>query len=303
LEKAASMGYKQAIEELRNPKPENNSDSAVALLNKINHSLVSQNPVLNQFTPVQPHIPSASLISGSYHGFVLRYDWSGHFLISSDEVTLNLQNTTNQNKSTGLINGSWSEKGQQAVTLQAYLSNDSVIFNQTAYKIKDHYSWGKGIDYDFRSANLSLSQIGDSVYLFGSVSMFSPERNEPSKPIYLALVRGDAVSTTLRDSILNDTNKNISNSAGLVKNIQNAKLYPNPFRTDFSVEFILIGSSKVAIQILNMNGSVVYRKPKELLQKGKYRILINPGRISNGMYIVRILGENKDYVELKAIRE
>jgi len=303
LDKAAALGYQQAIEELKSPRGENANDSAVALLDKINKSSLAGKSPLNEFTLVAPHIPSRALINGTYNGYVLRYDWSGKYLISSKAIALSFRQPEEAENPSNVLKGTWQEKGETAVPLQAKLSDDSVIFQQTQYKTRDHYSWDKAITYDFKSANLNLSQIGDSVYLSGNIAMFSPERNEPSKPIYLALVRSSAISSSLTDSlnkVIND--KNRADSSGIAK-IKDASLYPNPFRTSFTVEFILTAKAKVAIQMLNMSGVVVYKKQAELLQKGKYNINISPGRIASGMYIIRLIAEGGDYVDLKAIRE
>lgn len=302
LGKAAVLGYRQAIEELKSPKGENANDSALALLDKISRSGLGENEPLNEFTLVQPHIPSKALIRGTYNGYVLRYDWSGKFLISSKAIRLTLRERKENSAETDGIAGTWEEQGDVAIPLQALLSEDSVIFQQTHYKIHDHYSWQKPITYNFTSASLNLRQIGDSVYLSGNIEMFSPERDEPSKPIYLALVRSDAIAGTLRDSILSTKDKDLSNSTGIAE-IKGAKLYPNPFSTSFITEFILTEEARVAIQLLNMNGVIVYKKPKEQLHKGKYSINISPGKIAPGMYILRLIMDNGNYADLKAIRK
>ena len=303
LEKAAALGYQQAMEELKSPRGENDNDSAVALLDKINKSSLAGKKPLNEFTLVAPHIPSRALIDGTYNGYVLRYDWSGKYLISSKAIELSFRQPEASDRGPDAIKGTWQEKGETAVPLLAKLSSDSVIFQQTQYKTRDHYSWDKAITYDFKSANLNLSQIGDSVYLSGNIDMFSPERNEPSKPIYLALVRSSAISSSLTDSLNKVINgKNRADSSGIAK-IKDARLYPNPFRTSFTVEFILTAKAKVAVQMLNMSGVVVYKKQAELLQKGKYNINISPGRVASGMYIIRLITDSGDYADLKAVRE
>lgn len=303
LGKAASLGYKQAIEELKAAKGENANDSAVALLDKIDKSMLPEKKPLNEFTLVEPHIPSKDLINGTYNGFVLRYDWSGRYLISSKSIELSLQHADDSDPGTDAFKGSWQEKGETPVPIKAVLVKDSVIFEQTKYQTRDHYSWDKAITYDFKSANLNLTQIRDSVYLSGNIAMFSPERNEPAKPIYLALVRSDAVASSLTDSINTLLNQNVSGDSSDKATIKGAKLYPNPFKSTFSVEFILTGEAKVALQLINMSGMVIYKKPEQLLQKGKYIINVSPGRIGGGMYILRIISGSANYVDLKAIRE
>lgn len=302
LGKAAATGYRQAIEELKSPKGEHSNDSAAALLYRISRSSLPQAKVLNEFTPVSPHIPSASLVYGHYTGLVASYDWSGRYLISCSPVEISFQHGAKD--SAGAIRGTWQTGGGAPVQLSAVLSGDSVLFKNTSYRIRDHYSWNKDITYDFNAANLSLVRQGDSVYLSGNISMFSPGRNEPSKPMYIALVRSEELSAALKDSInaaavKGDDGK--GNSALAV--IKDARVYPNPFSSDFTTEFSLTESAGVSLQLLSMNGAVVYRKPEQLLQKGKYAIVVSPGRISGGMYIIRIISGDGNAVDLKVIRK
>ena len=271
-------------------------------MDKLSKSSLAGKKPLNEFTLVQPHISSKELIGGTYTGYVLRYDWSGKYLISSKPIQLMLKSAAVTDAGLNDIEGTWQEKGETAVPLRARLSEDSVIFKQTHYEARYHYSWKKAISYNFTSANLNLRQIGDSVYLSGNIKMFSPERNEPSKPIYLALVRSDVIAASLTDSIRALKDKGLKDSTGIAM-IRGAKLYPNPFSTSFTVEFVLTQNSKVAIQLLNMSGVVVYKKPEELLQQGKYSIYLSPGRVAGGMYLLRLITENGDYVDLKAIRK
>ena len=302
LEKAAAIGYKQAIEELKQPHSENANDSASSLLGKINQSLLPKNSPLNEFTLVEPQIPSENLIDGTFKGYVLHYDWSGNYLISSEPLELALDTQIEENTVGHLIKGFWTEKGQTSIPIEARLSNDSIIFEHTEYKIKDHYSWDREIKYDFTSASLNLNQTGDSVFLYGNVQMFSPDRNEPAKPIFLALVRTDNISSGTKDSMAVSGNKTLDGSDNKAQ-ILNAKLYPNPFKSNFITEFTLTCTANIALQLLNMNGMVVYKKEAQQLKQGKYTITISPGRLASGMYILRIINTGNNYVDLKAIRE
>ena len=310
LEKAAGLGYVQATQELKAPKAENSNDSAVSLMEKIANTTLPEKTNLNDFRQVKAHIPATDLINGEYAGYVIRYDWSGKYIISTSQVKLSLRfsdNSSDVDSNTGKnIEGTWEEQEGPTVPLSAKLNGDSVIFNKTSYRLKDHYSWDKQITYDFNEAKLNLIQSEDSVYLSGSIEMFSPERNEPSKPVYIALVRSAGTPSGFNDSIANnsintgDKNKGLADSPS---GITSARIYPNPFHSTFTVEFILTVDAEVAIQLVNMGGATVYRKPKAFLTKGKYTINLDPGRIAGGMYILRLIGHNNEPINLKVIKD
>lgn len=304
LNRAASLGYAQAKQELEQKAGENANDSATTLIKRIKNAAIPDNVKLNEFRSVTPHIPSSVLVKGDYSGFLLSYDWSGKYIISNRAINISLGDSSDSiNANTSLI-GKWSEKGAMPITLSASLKDDSLIFHNTQYRIKDHYSDQRAIAYDFRSANLNVVQSGDSVYLAGSLSMFSPERNEPSKPLFIALVRKSAIASSLKDSLLFHNLKKTAkdSSENKIASLKNIKVYPNPFASSVTVEFTVINKSAVSIQLINMGGALVYMKPKENLQPGGYAITLSPGRISSGLYILRLFTDNQ-VVDLKVIRK
>lgn len=297
LGRAAALGYKQAIEELKTTEAENANNIAAILMEKINRAKSPKLATLNEFKRVEGGIPSKSLIAGTYQGYTLHYDWSGKYLISSTPLKLVLQDFPAG--ATDSISGTWTDKTASPIQLSGLLTGDSVLFEHTSYKVIDHYSWGKPINYEFKSAILSLTQSGDSVYLSGMLSLFSPDRNEPSKPILIALVRNTAIAKSLRDSL---DHQESDGTSSLSKVISSVRVYPNPFSTVFTSEFVLKEDATVQLVLYNMVGDRVFKKDKTPLKAGKYAILISPGRLTSGMYILKLLLEDGRSVDLKVIR-
>jgi hypothetical protein len=100
--------------------------------------------------------------------------------------------------------------------------------------------------------------------------MFSPERKEPSKFLFVALSRGELVTA---DTL----------TAGYLK------AYPNPFTNTLNVEFNLVQSANVEVQLLTFEGAVVYRNPSGRLEPGRYNLLLQPGHITPGTYFVKLI--------------
>lgn len=267
LQKSADLGYKQAVMELKMSAGENSNDSAKRLVQAINNAAIPRNVILNQYKKIENHLPPAEVIAGCYKGYIIQYDWSGKNAVSSKKLTLNL---SGKSKS---LEGYWSEEGIDSFKLKASLKLDSLVFNNTKYARKDHYSPDSAVKYSFQSARLNLVQKGDSIFLAGNIEMFSPERKEPSKPLFVALVRVE--------------NTNIDKNA-----VSNLRVSPNPFTGTLNVEFNLPEPGPLEVQLLTIDGAVVYRNPSGTLDAGHYILPLQPGKIAAGTYLVKVLNGN-----------
>lgn len=260
LNKSAALGYVQASKELLMKVGENAIDSANTLLAQINNAAIPRTTVLNKYSKVQQKLPTSEVISGEYAGWILQYDWSGEHVVSSKRIQLKLD-ANNKN-----ITGNWIEDINKPVAIKATLASDSVIFNNTQYLRKDHYSTEKGVLYNFSNARLNLVQTKDSVFLAGNIDMFSPERGEPSKPLFIALARKIAPIRKLE-----------------------VKTYPNPFKDIVNVNFNLLEPSTIEVQLLTLSGNIVYRNPAGTLEEGWYTLPIQVGNINPGSYFVKLI--------------
>jgi hypothetical protein len=263
LQKSAELGYRQAIVELAMSAGENSNDSAKRLVHAIHNAALPKNVVLNQYSKIENHLPPAEVIAGYYRGYIIQYDWSGKNAVSSKKLFLNLTGKGND------LQGYWSEEGTDSFKLKAALKLDSLVFQNTKYVRKDHYSPEKAIRYNFQNARFNLVQKTDSVFLAGNVEMFSPDRKEPSKPLFVALVR-----------VENGTHKNA---------ITGLRVSPNPFTEVLNVEFTLPVSAKVEVQLVSVDGAIVYRNPAGKLGAGHYLLPLQPKNIAPGTYLVKVL--------------
>ena len=260
LNKAAVLGYKQATLELKMAVGENANDSANALVQQINNAAVPLNTTLNKFNKVQQKLASSEVISGEYTGWIIQYDWSGEHAVSSKRIKLNLGARDNN------LSGKWIEDVNNPIDIKATLASDSVIFKNTKYRRKDHYSPDSAVLYNFGNARLNLVQAKDSVFLAGNLEMFSPERGEPSKPLFIALSRK---IPPVRELV--------------------AKAYPNPFSNVLNVSFNLLESATIEVQLITLTGTIVYRNSAGLLEAGWYTLPIPTGNTTPGSYLVKLL--------------
>jgi hypothetical protein len=279
LQQSADLGYKQAILELATPVAENSCDSAAQiLLQQISNAAIPDKKVLNQFNKVRPHLPSGDIIAGEYSGWLIQYDWSGAHIVSTKKLQLNL---TADPKN---ISGEWIEEGTDTAKIKARTESDSLLFEGTKYARTDHYSLTNAIPYNFENAKLNVVQQGDSVFLAGSVEMFSPLRGEPSKPIFVAVSRAG-----------------LKNQDSIAFAQLQLTAYPNPFTTVLNVQFNVPKAGNVSVQLYSTNGVMLYNNEAGMLEEGNYNLPVYITNLAPGMYILK-LNYNKLFKTVKVVR-
>lgn len=276
LRRAAIQNYTLASEELATAGPENNN-AADGILQKIKTIQLNGSSPFNQYQPI-PHSMPANDVAGTYKGFLVRYDWSGRYIVQSAtlNVTLNYDN--------GRLTGLWEETGSNSITLNAQLTSRALLFADMQYTHADHYDAASPRHYNFENASLQLVKKGDSAYLYGNVSQFSPDTREPEKPIYIALVRtvDPKKSNPASSILLSDLNI----TAGKLQ------AYPNPFDNYFTVDFDLKESCRVQTLLYAQDGKLVYSGPAAQLEAGAYRLPVK-ANLPPGSYIVKLVyGKN-----------
>lgn len=270
LTRAVFLGSRMAISELKSPTPENSNNYAMKMASNLSSNSNTRNTAFGEFSRVSQKSYESNL-NGKFVGHLIRYDWSNTYAISESELTLDLSVKNN------IIKGSWLENKQDEVKLNATILSSGLKFQKTSYKKADHYSMGKKYKYIFDEMDLKLSETTDSIFIEGQVKMFSVNRNEPEKPVYIYLAKVKA-----RDNVQfeNELTTEINNTLSV---------YPNPFSNIVNIGFSVAQSSIVQIKFLSSNGKEVFISKQALLDKGTYRIPINSSTFITGMYFVQLI--------------
>jgi hypothetical protein len=272
LTKASELGYSLADVELKAPEPEN-SDIATDLLERIKaaNAVMDKhtNRVVNQYAKVENNVP-ADQITGAYGGYLIQYDWSGKHVVKASKLGITLIYDGK------FLKGQWIEDDTLIMPIHASLTPKSLVFGNMQYNRKDHYSLAKPDIMTFRDATLQLSHSGDTVYLSGNLQMFSANRQEPGKPMCVALIRTSLISS--------DSSKHIE----ILGDDVSVRAYPNPFANNLTLDFQLQTGNKVVTQILTLDGKIVYNKPSVWLDAGHYTMPIQAGYLAPGTYFLRL---------------
>ena len=100
------------------------------------------------------------------------------------------------------------------------------------------------------------------------------------------------ISTTFTTECLSNTSE-LNGS-----NIQNFKVYPNPFKDHLSVVFDLENSENITIQLHNLHGQLILSQSKGIMNNGNHLLSIPLDESwSSGMYFLRIVTENGSVVK------
>lgn len=220
------------------------------------------------------HNVNVKTLPGSYNGYAIRYDFSGQHILS----IFPLQASFAEDGSN--VTGKWVE-GTDTAIIQASYTDSALLFANTAYRKKDHYSsytnykgHKTGEEWQFDRASFSLLQQPDSVYITGNIRLYSNWRKEFGQPLFVHLAR----ATTLVD----DANPTSVNLSAL-----------NPFHTQLPVTFTIASTTPVTLQLKTMQGQPILTDQSGILPPGTYRRTLNvPPSTANSSYILQLQTKN-----------
>lgn len=69
--------------------------------------------------------------------------------------------------------------------------------------------------------------------------------------------------------------------------VNGINIYPNPFENKAVLEITLVENSKMAIEVLDINGQKVMQVANEEFTKGKHNITVDASELANGVYFIK----------------
>ena len=272
LRKASEKGYKQAIDELAANDPENIDIEQAASANLKSAKVGTKTPIPLVFKKVKQNAARTDM-QGEYSGYVLKYDWSGQYIIKRSKLNVSL------NIKDSIVTGQWVEDDTISLTFDAIFSDSALIFSTAQYSRTDHYHPVNPVLWQFKKARLELVKKSDSIYLAGNLQLWSPQTKEPSKPLYLLLER--QISREKSD------NSQQSSLAGINGPVSDLIAFPNPFNQGLSLSFTLQNPSEVNVTVYGMDGNIVGKSFFIHLPAGKQTLPLTL-TVPVGSYLVKV---------------
>lgn len=252
LNRSASLGYRDASEELARPYGETYLDDIYS-----NGDMLSNIP--GTLPEILHNVNDVNLINGSYQGYLAVYDWSGKHMLGEKPMSMTA------NKDGDKVNGLM-VIGEDSVPFRAELAKDSMlVFKKGSIMLYDRYVPDGKVKY-------SLSSMAFDVWndrMSGRLKLYSHRMKEPERPMYFEL-RRDGVNSIANGGSCNDI-----------------LVIPNPFETDFEVTFDLQHDTDVQVRLFSIYGMMVWNRSFGCLSKGENKIRITPN-VKPGKYVLNI---------------
>lgn len=264
LSKSAAMGVKPSRMELDDPEAENYNPNQLKTISAPVGEIITitETDAPETFKKVK-QAPITTEISGSYTGYILRYDFSGQNIISKTTLQIDLNQKGKE------LNGEWKEIDGDTVIFNAQIQDDAIVFKDSKIDRTEHFYKGSLNSYEFKDAKLQLLQTDESLFMVGNLQLYNIKERENEKPMYLILEK--------KQTKTNDVQEVISSVV----------IHPNPVVTDFNLSFDLAKPADVDVSIYYSTGRELYRQQWKNLEQGTQTRSLSLN-VPAGYYILRL---------------
>lgn len=236
----------------------------------------------NDFHPEQ--------LNGNWIGSLIQLDWSSKDILQTLPITLNLSYDA-QNNETHYI---WSLNNSEHNGISINEDNTLQFENLTTTVSRLYFSDKKEqhVNYNFESANFALKTYKEQNYLTALLDTYAQKMSEPGSRFALVLMK-DNVQTQNGKDISTETASALKEQNGFVK------LYPNPFKNDLYISYILntVGTVQVEISGLHDTSRTVLVKRQEQ-KAGDYTYYVDGSQLKKGTHVVSITVNGEEHTKL-----
>ncbi len=111
--------------------------------------------------------------------------------------------------------------------------------------------------------------------------------------------RDDCIGTKYKAPVTIDYDPNCIPYVGVEEknSLSQVKVYPNPTRGAFSIDFEIANDEELMIQMIDARGAVVFVERDILFNKGMHTYNIDGNSLSKGIYIVQIIGQSINHTQ------
>lgn len=252
LNRAATLNYRAAMEELARNRAENSWNEMEAIV-------VQGMEVPASMPQIEPWITDVADLAGEYNGTLAIYDWSGHTVINELPLTVDMRCNGDT------IQGIWRE-GADTVSFTATVTDcGSLKFHKSTIRKWDRYTDGATVLYRFQNADMCL----ENGMFIGSLRLYSVANKEPERPMYICLSK-----------------KTPTDSASASSSHLNA--YPNPFSSKINLSFELERpENNCYIGLYSQSGICTFSASLGRLSSGSHTFVISPN-LPDGLYVMRV---------------
>lgn len=272
LKQAADKNIKASSDELALEASENPLSTVMMKVSSSSNSSTVSNKQSVIYNKVKHTLRTNEDLHGVYSGTLITYDWSGKYAVKESPLFVTISQSGDQ------VIATWKEDTLTTVEVRGQLTDSALVFSNATYSKNDHYTLGKPTKWNFLKANLKSLVVDGKNYLAGELQLYSPDTNEPGKPMYLSLEQKTKSVTTNT----------------LVDNFSQPRIYPNPFVSNLTFSFWLNVDAECSISVFTLGGIKLYEQELGKVGAGMHRYQLDVNLLA-GNYTVKLNYGDKVY--------
>jgi len=215
-----------------------------------------------QTMPVRGVTFSTDSLQGRWTGKLYTYDWSRTIVEKEEDIILELQSNN------GSLSGNWYLNEKLVTQFQQERSGQVWKVSSDIQADSTH------TPFRLQSIDCKVLTKGNSAVLTGDIVCTGKRSHEPKKPSYFILDKENAITSV------------VGRDTTFVIN----RIYPNPFKNQFQIDFTVRKQDNISFQIHDVAGLLYYTSDKKQYNPGIYSITINAS-LNKGDYNLEALGQ------------
>lgn len=246
----------------------------------------------------------ATNINPSYYNSFITGICEGPYLIDyQEDYSLLIKRKTIYVFADGLVDSTWNVP-------DSIIPGTDTILLQALVNCAPNYS--QGVDTAYIS---SITALGNSQYEFGvtiiqgtdTINAYASAITDTSHNFFIDITLFCEDSSRTMDPFLGKRNliyhgvKLSTNKIDELENFKSIKIFPNPFESNYTLEFDLKKEEQIIFELTDISGKIISSRIYSG-SNGKNRLDFDSPGLSNGLYLLRIISENGQSVSKKVIK-
>ncbi|MCI5057595.1 MAG: T9SS type A sorting domain-containing protein [Flavobacteriales bacterium] len=219
-------------------------------------------------------------MEGEWKGTEIQYDRTGSFITAKYDYEFNLEQDGNRITGTSMIvdaDGNYSE-----MNLRGYVIGNKFHFEE--YEITDEIMEKFNTIWCYTTGELDITSSKDKVELKGPLDGYSSDNYRVC----------DATEVTLEKvsgpNVVQSSSEDITSTLASIDDVVSISSYPNPFRTNVTLEYTLHEDANVLLEIFDLRGKRIRTLVNTNQQANTYQFNLTSDDFENtsGVYLAKL---------------
>ncbi len=186
------------------------------------------------------------------------------------------------------------DKTKDTMVIEWYVDNNYVTGSQSMFKLNNDLNAGDSITLP-DTLNLNFSSAANGAHDFCVAAVALNRSADSTKDANFTNNLGCRSYQFFSSSNPTGINE-VTANRGAKNRAQTVSFYPNPVTNVATAEIYLNERQSVSIIVSDITGKVVYTEEKGAVNSGMQKISANLNSLNNGLYLVKIVAGNQQYM-------